>query len=54
LLGGFPISTKREIDLMCPEMMAGWEAEVQRLVLALASSNTSLVVPKIQFVADGG
>jgi hypothetical protein len=26
---------KTEIDLMCPGM-AGWEAEVQRLVLALA------------------
>jgi len=27
---------------MCPEMMAGWEAEVQRLVLALAVTATML------------
>jgi hypothetical protein len=33
---------KTEIDLMCPEMMAGWEAEVQRLVLALAVTATML------------
>jgi len=33
---------KTEIDLMCPEMMAGWEAEVQRLVLALAVTTTML------------
>jgi len=30
-----------EIDLVCPEM-AGWESEVQRLVLALAVTATML------------
>ena len=33
---------KTEIDLMCSEMMAGWEAEVQRLVLALVVTATML------------
>jgi len=39
--GGFQRFNKTEIDLMCPGM-AGWKAEVQRLVLALAVTATML------------
>jgi hypothetical protein len=39
--GGIPGFNKTEIDLMCPEM-AGWEAEVQRLVSGLAVTATML------------
>jgi hypothetical protein len=39
--GGIPGFNKTEIDLMCPEM-AGWEAEMQRLVSALAVTATML------------
>jgi hypothetical protein len=34
-VGRIPVSTKQEIDLMCPGM-AGREAEMQRLALAMA------------------
>ena len=39
--GGIPGFNDTEIDLVCLEM-AGWEAEVQRLVLALAVTATML------------
>jgi hypothetical protein len=41
--GGIPGFNKTEIDLMCPEM-ARWEAEMQRLVSALAVTATMLLL----------